>query len=793
MSVRGQSVILLALPILLLSLSLPCTEAATLEGRIQNFESTEPVAFVTVQIEGTGKSTLANADGYYRLLVGPGRQIIKFTHIGYYSQVDTLDLTDSTTVHNVSLRSAVIIVPGDVVYDRQYDPAQLIILEAIRRKKEILERLGSFNYSAYTKTVMRNVSKPDSVTIMMITETQSQSFWERPNKYKEIITARKQSANVNPAENLLSIGEFLNFNRNRIEIGDYQIVSPVAEDALGYYNYYLLDSTYTDQRKIYKLEVEPKNQADALVEGYIFIADSTFDMVDMDIGFNDGVRMPFVKDLRYQQRVANFENKYWMPIELRFSAVVEIDFPGIPDRISGEMAASLYDYSFETLHEKNTFDEFVMEVAASADKFDSTRWIQKQTIPLTREELYGYHRLDSLEKVPEPIGKKLAMVGLGAAALVTFGQPEIFRYNRVEGAFIGAPLAVGLSSGTDLYFKSGYAFKAKLYQYRAGIRQQFGGGWRPAVGVEYGRQVRQIGVVNADECNSTTTALFGQLDPPDYYYSRGTAAWLALSPIRYTRWTFTFQDQSQRSLPQASNFAIFDRDEGFRENPPIEEGDLRSFHGTLEIDSRKLWRNKGRVAKSWASQYTTLQLGIELASPDIANSDFDYKRYFMQFHRRQRTMGLGYTEVDVYAGASTGQLPRQRWFDVTDYSEVLAPEASRFLTVGENFLSGDRALMIYARHDFDNYLFKKSGLPLIKKVPFTLMAYGGVVWTDFERQKTRDFTTNQFEAARPYAEVGFGLGNLTPFLSVFNLAVYLTWQVSDYATNNFTWRIGLKL
>ncbi len=136
---------------------------------------------------------------------------------------------------------------------------------------------------------------------------------------------------MSATDNLVSIGELLNFNKNRIDIGSYSVVSPVAEDALDYYNYYLLDSTFIDSRKVYKLEVEPKNQADALVEGNLLIADSTYDVVDVDFGFNEGVRIPFVKNLRYRQHVAQFENLYWMPVELRFTADIEIKFPGVPD------------------------------------------------------------------------------------------------------------------------------------------------------------------------------------------------------------------------------------------------------------------------------------------------------------------------------------------------------------------------------------------------------------------------------------------------------------------------------
>ena len=47
-------------------------------------------------------------------------------------------------------------------------------------------------------------------------------------------------------------------------------------------------------------------------------------------------------------------------------------------------------------------------------------------------------------------------------------------------------------------------------------------------------------------------------------------------------------------------------------------------------------------------------------------------------------------------------------------------------------------------------------------------------------------------ASRPYQEIGVSLGNLTPFLSPFNLSIHGAWQLSSYATRRFRLGIGLS-
>ncbi len=767
--------------------------ASGIEGKVTDRETGAALPYATVQVIGTSKATSANEDGYFRILCPQGTQILKVSHIGYYSFLDTVSVGDGLAHREISLLSTMLIGQTVVVYDRQFDAAQQIIVEAIKRKKEILERLGDYKYGSYTKFVVRDLSKADTARIMAITETQAQSFWESPNKYKEIITARRQSANMEAADNLVSIGEMLNFNKNRIDIGDYSVVSPVAEDALDYYNYYLLDSTYIDNSKVYKLEAEPKNQADALVAGYVYIADSTYDVVDVDLGFNEGVRLPFVKNLRYRQRVVQFENLYWMPVELRFTADVEIKFPGIPSKMDIELAASIHDYSFETGHAANTFNEYVFEVAETADKVDSATWILRQSIPLTSDEIRGYSVLDSLEKAPKPVGKKLARAGIGAAALLTIGAYDIFRFNRAEGAYAGFSGSIGLPNrGLQLQAKSGYAFSAELYEYRFGTRYQLPGRLKFALKGEVYRDVAQRAVVNQGIYNATFDGLFFKYDPIDYYYRRGGSVGIELSPVSHVRVEGQLDAVRNRSLSSATDFSFFNREDEYRDNPKIQDGDIRVLTGEVSYDSRKLWRNKGRDLRVSEAQYTTISARAAFSSPDFLNSDFDFRKYSVSVHRRQRTLGLGTTSISLFAGASTRTLPAQYYYRLADYSGVLAGEEAAFMTMGDSRFSGDRTGYFYVNHDFGQYLFKKSGLPGIKKIPFTLSVYGGAFWTKFHNGEAFEDGEEVLVAERPYTELGFCVGNLTPFLSVFNFGLYFTWQLSDYDTNKFVTRIGIR-
>ena len=85
------------------------------------------------------------------------------------------------------------------------------------------------------------------------------------------------------------------------------MVTPTATDALDSYNYYLIDTVEVDGRRVFVLEVEAKSQVQPLFEGTIHIADSTFDVVAVDVGFNKGFRLGILQNPRYSQRFAEFD------------------------------------------------------------------------------------------------------------------------------------------------------------------------------------------------------------------------------------------------------------------------------------------------------------------------------------------------------------------------------------------------------------------------------------------------------------------------------------------------------
>jgi hypothetical protein len=276
----------------------------------------------------------------------------------------------------------------------------------------------------------------------------------------------------------------------------------------------------------------------------------------------------------------------------------------------------------------------------------------------------------------------------------------------------------------------------------------------------------------------------------DYYRETGITISVRTKLFDFTSLQLRYNDFDQSSVPVVSDFSVFSKTKAQRDNPVIVDGRLRALGATFAYDSRPFLKRKGRDFIFNTLTYTTITIGGELASPSFIGNDFDYWRYFLWIHRRQRTLNMGLTTFDGMLGTSSGRLPPQRYFTM-DFGNGVFFEGNGFNTLNESNFSGNRAAVLFASHDFDQLLFKKSRIPVVRDLPVTLSVHGGVFWTSFVDHDPNPGDDMIPTAATGYGELGFGIGNLTPFLAPINLSAWFTWQLSDYATKGFTFLIGV--
>ncbi len=776
--------------LVLIILASPCVlSAAVIKGVIMDHDSGEPIGLATVRVEGGNQAILSNEEGEYRLRLERGTYRLRFSHVSYYSEVVDVEITEEDIVRDISMHASVITLPGTKVYDRAYDAGQRIILEAIARKQDILGSLERYQFGAYTRLVIGDAEKEGDSAIFLITETQLEAFWEQPDRYKEVITSRRQSANLLPEQNLVGVGQILNFNANRLDLGQYLVVSPTAEDALDHYNYYLMDTVYVDSQRVYRLEIEPKDQYAPLFVGTIDIADSSYAVVGVDVGVSEGVETKPVENLRYRQRFQKFDTEYWMPDRIQITAEIAFDFP-LEITFQMDYLAALHSYRFEEQVDPVKFDEVRLVVARGADDVDSARWQQAQLVPLTSDVQSAYRRIDSLQNLPSPLWWT-AVKTVGMLALTPLMAPDIYHFTRVEGHY------VGLGMQTDQFhprwnvrLMSGYAIDSEFWEHHYGFVHTLDMRRRIKVGIHWQDQVRQTPTLLTDSTfNYTLDALLFKTSPLDYYHAEGISAHVQSKVLPHTDVRLTYHHQEHSSLGIATDYSVFansDYNGQPRPNPAVDEGRFRSLKLGLSYDTRPLMIDQGRLRQLPKTPRTRIELGVEYSDPDVMGGDFDFVRYHARLFYERRLLSQGLTTLYLYGGYSELSLPRQRMFTVGHSDGWFSP-VEPFKTTGSVNYKGNRLGAWYIRQDLGRSLWRRSQLPLIKDIPFSLFIYGGSFWTRFERGPRPDLGYPYGVAEKGFHEIGFGLGNIPPLF----MEVYFTWQLSDFRdSHKFTFLIG---
>jgi hypothetical protein len=292
----------------------------------------------------------------------------------------------------------------------------------------------------------------------------------------------------------------------------------------------------------------------------------------------------------------------------------------------------------------------------------------------------------------------------------------------------------------------------------------------------------------------TFDALLFGVDRLDYYREQGLTLSVSTKLLDFTQLDLAYHDAWQSSLPALADYSLFSSRFPMRPNPPIQDGRLRSLAGTLTFDSRPMMRRKQVDTRLRGGAWTRITLSAEVASPDLIANDFDFRSYGIRVEERRRTLGLGFTTLTAAAGLATGQVPPQRYFAVDVGAGGLTLQGGGVRSFSDSNLYATRTAMAILRHDFGRLLFAKSGLPLIRSLPFTLSVEGGVFWTGFGAPPPAaagDTTGATLPSALTTGRVGFQIGNLTPFLAPFDFALRFNWRLSSFEPGRFQFGVDL--
>lgn len=794
--------------ILLISHSFVYSQLLSISGKVTDKLSGEELSYANIRIKGTNLGTAANSEGSFQIKLKPGHYTVITSFIGYKSDTSQINLSQDVFL-NISLEpisislSEITILPG-------INPANEIIKRAIEFKHERERKLNSYVFHAYTKVLIKttkdivstdrsvgiSVSEKDTgkLKITGIIENESKGYFKKPNEYKDEIIARKQTANTPPTINILTGGRVLqNFYSNDIRFYNRPLSSPIADDALSFYYYIIEDTLAIDNHNVFKIYFEPIDKSDPGFYGDIYLIDSLFALVKLDVQLNDAANPGKIFDkINVSQQFIPFDNDIYMPIDYRL--FVEGNFLGLV-KFGFEVNSILYDYKINSEINDSLFDMAVIKVLPDADKKDSLYWKSNQTIPNTLEEIAAYKRIDSLEAAHRSFWDNNSFISdrWYLSDKFSFTAPlGIYSFNRITGHSLnfGLYLSDEFEKRFNSELKFCYGFSDKKFQSDFSLKYLLGEYRTGAISLSIFNKLTDLFGTNIpyNKFTSTISSLIYKYDFRDYYYTKGWTIKISEEIFPVLKLGIGFINLTDNSAYNNSNFSIFYISRKYNTNKLIYESKINALTASFTLDFRNYiedgyYRQRVNLGKAYAilSGEAILSNRAKLKS----NIDFQFYQTILSGSiPTYKSTSFSYRLQNLY---SEGTVPFQMMYALSGNIDNLGKQFT-FRTIHLSEVFGDRGVILNTQMNFNDEIFRFLKIPYIKDAQLILSCHFNAALISIS-QKSKSILNQPYkEFKRPFYELGFGIGQM-----LIPLSLEFTWRLNYREKNNFVFSINALL
>lgn len=332
----------LLFPLLPLLLTVQFTMAGGLRGNIKSDDGSD-LGYATIYVKQTGSGTTTNENGLYDISLPPGQYEIVFQYVGYETQTHTVTIGEGYAELNIVMKSQTVVLQNITVRAGKEDPAYTIMRKAIAKAKYHSQQLDFYSAQVYIKGtgqlkdypwLLKKEMEKEGVEKdrVYISESVSEIEYKRPNTFKEkTISVYSDGKDNNTSPNGYIFGSF--YSPEIVET-----VSPLSPKAFSYYRFEY-EGTFKDRNyEVSRIKVTPRSRGDNVVEGMLFIVEDAWSIHSLDFTTTKlGIKF------HMKQVYAPIEDKAWLPVSHRY----QVDAKVFGFEFEANYLATLSNYKIE--------------------------------------------------------------------------------------------------------------------------------------------------------------------------------------------------------------------------------------------------------------------------------------------------------------------------------------------------------------------------------------------------------------------------------------------------------------
>ncbi len=795
----------------------------TISGKVFDAESKEPLPFVPVLIKGTTVGSTTDFDGNYSITTSKMGDSIVSSYVSYKKLTRAIKRGETQIVNMPMVLEGVNLL--EVVVKAGENPAHRIIRNVIANKKFNNKRkLDAYQYETYNKVEFdlnripkemreKKIFKPikfvfDNVDSLnsgekpslpiFITEAISDMYYRsNPSLKKEVIRASKVTGIENTSVTSVMGDMYQNINiyDNHILVFGKDFVSPISDNGLFYYKYYLEDSLFIGSTRCYQIRFKSKRPQELCFSGNMWISDTTWAVKRIEMSIPKDANINFINAANVIQEFSQIDST-WMLSKDRLI----IDFAMNKNQVGiyGRKTTSYKDFKINQPKDPKFYefgDKILVEDAASkkSDEF----WNSNRHDSLSIREKKIYHMIDTIKTLPiyKTWVDVLTLFVSGYKTVNNFEIGPYFNlvsYNKIEGlrTRFGGRTSSKFSRWYELQGYVAYGFTDEKFKYSVGFKSFISKKpHRQLVGMTYKSDYEILGQSqNGFSQDNIFASLFRtspltnltRVDKTDAWFEREWVDGLT-SKVTLTGRTIT---------PLLTNtYTYYKNDGSIATKENIKNTEVR-------VNMRFAFKEKfisGDFSRiSLGTKWPVMQVNYSKSLQNAFRGEYDYQKVVLNLSDRVRLISLlGYTDYTAEVGKIFGSVPYPL-MELHGGNETYVYDYMSFNMMKYYEFASDQYASVGMFHHFEGLLFNK--VPLLKKLKWREVVTCKALWgsVNDKNRKTLIFpNTLNALGNEPYVEVSAGVENI---FKVFRIdALWRSTYLRERSIENFGVKFGFQL
>ena len=796
-------------------------QKTVVSGHVYDAKTKEVLPFVNISFKGSKIGATTDIDGAYRIETYYAEDSLTASFIGY-KPLTLAVKKDQTQKIDFFLDPGTVSLGEVVVSAKDFENPAHILLKKIIKNKPInnREKLDAYQYETYNKIEfdLNNITEKFTERKMFrdfdfifnqldssrakvalpffITETLSDYYYKRqPKGRKEIIKATKVSGINNE-----SISQFLgqmyldvNVYDNSIGIFGKNFISPISSYGLAYYKYYLVDSMFIDNKWCYRLDFLPKNDAELVFEGHMWVNDTTYAIKEIDAHILKTANINFITDLEVHHSYQEVEPEVWMLTKEELLA----DFTIVKGEMGfyGKKLTTYRDFVINKPLEDSFYGGAEPVVTESPINSKSEAYWQKaRHESITENQQAIYSMVDSLKANPRFMTYvdivNFIFQGYKVEGKVEIGPVFTFlSYNSVEGLRPKFGLRTSNAFSTDLMLEGyvAYGTRDKRFKYMLGGQYFLSKKPRQSVGAYYSEDLELIGQTPNYFPRDHFIQFFTSRNPQDRLILNKEAR--VFTNREWFTGFSTLLEFRRRDLAARGDWRF---EKVLNTGGDVEVVNIHSIVSTeVSLGVRFAYRENfvtGEFERvSLGSTWPIINVRADFGLSGVLGSEYDYQKLTLNVFDKIPLGPFGTLHYTAEAGKTWEALPYPLQF-VHAGNESIFQNSNAFNTMNYFEFVSDQYASLRLEQHFDGFFFNK--IPLFRRLKWRELVGVNAIYGNFDKANyTKMLLPERTYGFRdkPFVEAYVGVENILKFIRVDAI-----WRLS-YLNHPDTQKFGVLI